>query len=107
MPLRITHLPPPVQILLAGFFARRLERVVVLIVPAEPDAEILTADARAIFPELSVLHFRPDDPAVLSRLQTLYGPALLIASEPALEAPAPAWNFQDCQRQLERGSELN
>jgi len=57
LPLRITPLPPAVQLLLAGFFACRLERVVVLIVSAEPDVEILTADVRAIFPELSVLPF--------------------------------------------------
>ncbi len=107
LPLRITTLPPAVQILLAGFFAYRLERVVVLIVPAEPDSAVLTSDARVIFPELPVLHFRSDDPAVLSRLPVLHGPALLIASEPALEAPAPEWNFQDCQRQIERGDELN
>ncbi len=103
----VNLLPLPVQTLLAGWLAKSLKRLVVLIPGEGNQAQVCFQDGRGLYPEVPFLLFARESLAFWESLKARENsPVVIVAARSDLEAPAPVWQGDQAQLSLHSGEEV-
>ncbi len=105
--LTLNSLPVAVQALLAGWLSGVSGLPVVVVADDVNQARALAGDVNILYPELPVVIFVRDSLATVTQLKEVAGrPAVIVATEEELAAPAPQWVLAAGMLELKKGERL-